>query len=130
MSRDLPREAEELIEGEPLMAHFATSHDDRPHVAPIWYRYESGTLSVLISGQKLENVRRNPRVAVSIEKSTDGDAEWMVTMRGTAEVIEDEGATREAERSINPKYGAEPDAWTGNTLVRVDVGSGTYQTYD
>ncbi|WP_122089527.1 pyridoxamine 5'-phosphate oxidase family protein [Halalkalicoccus subterraneus] len=130
MSRGLPREAEELIEGEPLMAHFATSHEDRPHVAPVWYRYESGTLSALITGRKLANVRRNPRVAASIEKSSGGSAEWMVTIRGTATVVEDEGATREALRAINPKYGADPDAWTGNTLVRVDVGSGTYRTYD
>ncbi|MEM4780903.1 MAG: pyridoxamine 5'-phosphate oxidase family protein [Halalkalicoccus sp.] len=129
MSRGLPTEAEDLITGAPLMAHLATSVDDRPHVAPVWYRYESGTLSILITGKKLENVRKNPRVAVSIERSTDGEAEWMVTMRGTAEVIEDESAIREAARAINPKYGAEPDAWSGNTLVEITVGSGTYSTY-
>jgi len=129
MSRGLPPEAEDLIQDEVLMAHFATSVKDRPHVAPVWYRYRNGTLSALITGQKLENVRRNPRVAISIEKSEDGSAQWMVVMRGTAEVIEDDLATREAESVINPKYGADPDAWEGNTLVRVDVASGSYRTY-
>ncbi len=129
MSDGLPPEAEDLIQDEALMAHFATSVKDRPHVAPVWYRYRNGTLSALITGQKLENVRRNPRVAISIEQSENGSAQWMVAMRGTAEVIEDEVAIREAESVINPKYGADPDAWQGNTLVRVDVASGSYRTY-
>ncbi len=126
---ELPSEAERLLESEPLMAHLATSVDDRPHVAPVWYRYDAGTVEIVTTGRKLENVRENPRVALSIQKDEGGDARWMVTLRGTATVVEDESATREARRRINAKYGAEPDAYADNALVRIDVGSGTYRTY-
>ena len=35
-------EAEALITDAPEMAHLATSSDDRPHVAPVWYLYDDG----------------------------------------------------------------------------------------
>ncbi|MFC6962762.1 pyridoxamine 5'-phosphate oxidase family protein [Halocatena marina] len=73
-------DVEELISNAKLMAHLATSVDDRPHVAPVWYAYDDGTLSLLTGGKKLANVQENPQVAVSIEKNTNGDAEWMATL--------------------------------------------------
>lgn len=82
-------EVESLIADAPLSAHLATSVDDRPHVAPVWYGYRNGTLYFITGGRKLSNVRRNPRVAVSIEKATDGDVEWNVMLRGTATVRDD-----------------------------------------
>lgn len=125
----VPPEAEELLTSEPLMAHLATCSDDRPHVAPVWYDYRDGAMEVLTTGRKLANLRANPRAAVSVQKDDAGDAQWMVTLRGTATVVEDEDATREATRRINAKYGANPDAYGENVLVRIDVGSATYRTY-
>lgn len=48
----------------------------------------------------------------------------MVTLRGTATVIEDEAAFREANRRINRRYGVNDDA-----LVRIRVGSATHRIY-
>ena len=129
MSDAVPDEAEALLQSEPLMAHLATSVDDRPHVAPVWYDYADGVLEVVTTGRKLRNVRENPRVAVSVQKDVGGDAEWMVALRGTATVVEDDEATRQALQRINEKYGASEDAYADNTLVRIDVGSATYRTY-
>ncbi len=126
---DIPAEAERLLESEPLMAHLATCGDGRPHVAPVWYRYESGTVEIVTTGRKLANIRANPRVALSIQQDEGGDAQWMVSLLGTATVVEDEEASWEAARKINAKYGAEPDAYETNTLVRIDVGSASYKTY-
>ena len=125
----VPEAVEELLTSEPLMAHFATSVNDRPHVAPVWYDYADGGLDILTTGRKLANVRENPWVAVSVQKDVAGQAEWMVTLLGTATVVDDEEATREATRRINRKYGADEDAYSENRLVHVDVGSATYQTY-
>ena len=111
------------------MAHLATSVDDRPHVAPVWYRYEDGTVEVVTGGRKLRNIRENPRVALSVQKDVGGDAEWMVALRGTATVIKDDAENREATRRINEKYGADEDAYDQNTLVRIDVASATVRTY-
>lgn len=129
MQRGVPPEVEDLLTGDPVVAHLATAIDDRPHVAPVWFRYEDGTVEVMTTGRKLANIRENPRVALSIQHDTDGSPQWMVTLRGTATAVEDETENREANRRINRRYGAEPDDWSENTLVRIDVGSTSYRTY-
>jgi nitroimidazol reductase NimA-like FMN-containing flavoprotein (pyridoxamine 5'-phosphate oxidase superfamily) len=125
----VPSEVEELLTSEPLTAYLATSRGDRPHVAPVWYRYEDGTVELMTTGRKLENVRANPRVSLAVQKAEAGIPEWTVTLFGTARVVEDGAANRTANRRINRKYGVETDAWEGNSLVRVDVGSASYRTY-
>ena len=129
MTDTVPPEAEALLADEPIIAHLATCVDGRPHVAPVWYAYDDGTVEVLTTGRKLANVRANPRVALSIQKDEGGRTEWMVALRGTATVVEDAAATREATRRINERYGAEETAWPENVLVRIDVGSATHRRY-
>lgn len=125
----VPSEVEEVLTGEPVVAHLATCHGGRPHAAPLWFRYEDGVVEVLTTGRKLVNVRRNPRVSVSIQRDRDGIPEWMVTIQGTATVVDDEEETRAANRRINRRYGVEEDAWSENVLVRIDVGTVAYRTY-
>jgi len=128
MSNAIPEEALELLTGGVHVAHLATCYEDRPHVAPVWYDYADGAVELVITGQKLENVRRNPRVALSVQDDDGGDANWGMTLRGTAAVVEDDDG--EILRRINRRYGADEDAWEENTAVRVDVGSASYWTYD
>ena len=126
----VPSETEELLdegEGE-LMASVATSHDDRPHVAPVWYHYDDGVVEFVTGGRKLANIRQNPRVAINVEKSEDGAGQWNVILFGTAEVITDEdelwaGRTRlfEAYRGREPTL--EQDGEPPEALVRVHVAS-------
>ncbi|QLG29767.1 pyridoxamine 5'-phosphate oxidase family protein (plasmid) [Halorarum halophilum] len=130
MTETLPAKAEELITGEPLVAHLGTCHDGKPHVAPLWYRYEDGVVEIMTTGRKLANVRENPRVALSIQQDEGGMPQWMVTLRGTATVVDDEERSREANRRLNRKYGVDEDSWSENTLVRIDVSSAAYRTYD
>jgi nitroimidazol reductase NimA-like FMN-containing flavoprotein (pyridoxamine 5'-phosphate oxidase superfamily) len=129
MSDSISPEVERLLQRDPLLAHLATAVDDRPHVAPVWFRYEDGLVELMTTGQKLANLRENPRVALSVAKGQGADAEWTVTLRGTATVVEDETETREANRRINRRYGVGDEVWDGNTLVRVRVGSASHRTY-
>lgn len=122
-------EAERLLESESVMAHLGTCAEGRPHVAPVWYRYADGVVEIVTTGRKLANIKQNPRVALSIQRDDSGQTQWMVSLLGTATVVEDETETAAARRRINEKYGAEPDAYADNTLVRIDVGSATSQTY-
>jgi PPOX class probable F420-dependent enzyme len=127
---DVPERVEELLTGDPVTAHLATCNDGRPHVAPVWFRYEDGVVELVTGGRKLRDLRENPYVSLSVERSSRGDPEWTVTLRGTATVVDDEDAYREANRRINRRYGAPEDAWLGeNTLVRVDIGSASYREY-
>lgn len=85
----VPTEVESLIQDAPLSAHLATSVNDRPHVAPVWYGYRDGVIYFMTGGKKLANVRRNPRVALSIEDATGGSVNWNVSLLGTATVSDD-----------------------------------------
>lgn len=128
---------ETLIAGERAIAHLATTVDDRPHVAPVWYGYEDGVLSVVTGGRKRANVRENPRVAVSIQHDADGIPEWRVVLRGTARVIDDVDAINRAARWIYPKYiGEDESSWApvyrsavsedpAESLIEISVGSTT-----
>ncbi|KAB1197842.1 MULTISPECIES: pyridoxamine 5'-phosphate oxidase family protein [Haloferax] len=127
--QEIPSEVEELLTGELVVAHLATCADGRPHSAPLWYRYEDGVVEILTTGVKLANIQKNPHVSISMEQDHDGIPEWMVTIRGTATLVEDEDEIREANTRINRKYGVDDDAWSENVLVRIDVGSVAYRTY-
>ncbi|MDL5360804.1 pyridoxamine 5'-phosphate oxidase family protein [Halalkalicoccus sp. NIPERK01] len=124
-------EIESLIADVSISAHLATAVGDRPHVAPVWYDYHDGHLRVLTGGRKLENVRRNPRVAVSIERADGPAVEWSVTLLGTADVVEDPERVREVSRRINAKYRGTDEAGdtSGGAMVDVTIGSASAQRY-
>lgn len=125
----LPTAVEELIAGERHVAHLATSVGDRPHAAPLWYRYDGDAIEIATTGQKLANLRRNPRLALSIQSSDDGMPAWMVTIRGTATIVDDEEASAAGRARIHEKYGADPDAFPENVLVRIEIDSVAYRRY-
>lgn len=129
MSEVVPVEVEALLTGDPVVAHLATCVDGHPHSAPLWFRYEDGVVEILTTGRKLDNVRRNPRVSLSMEHDREGIPEWMVTIRGTATVVDDEDEIEAANREINRRYGVDDEAWSENVLVRIDVGSVAHRTY-
>lgn len=138
----IPAEAEALVADAPVSAHLATSVDDRPHVAPVWYGYREGVLYFLTGGKKLANVRRNPRVAVSIERATDGDVEWNVTLLGRATVSDDPDRMEWAADWIYDNYdsgsddeqrtdgGASTADGDGSALVEVEVRSAAWNVYE
>lgn len=137
----LDTEIEDRIEGAALSAHLATSVDDRPHVAPVWYGYREGTLYVLTGGKKLENARQNPRVAVSIERASNEGVEWGVTMLGRVTVVTDTERIEAAEEWIFDAYdGHETDGGEDEefdpgepgvdyALLEIEIGSATLQVY-
>lgn len=130
MARNVPERAAELLTSEPLIAHLGTCHDGKPHVAPLWFNYRAGAIEIATTGRKLANIEQNPRVALSVQKDVDGHAQWGVTVRGTATVVEDDEEVEEMLRRINRRYGTDDDAWSENTPVRIDVGSTEYWEYD
>ena len=126
----LPSDTADRITGETLSAHFATSVDDRPHVAPVWYVVHEGDIEVITQGRKLENVRQNPRVALSVEAP---DAAWHAVVRGTARLPDDPDRLEAAARRVYGKYLDDPqdptyreaDGTPRGALVVVAVGSAT-----
>jgi general stress protein 26 len=149
-------EVESLVADAPVSAHLATSVDDRPHVAPVWYGYRDGVLYFLTGGRKLENVRHNPRVALSIEDARGGDVAWNVTLLGRATVSDDpdrmdwargwiydryDGADDDESPDVGDEPGSEPRTDGGEStdedveevdyaLVEVEVGSASWNVYE
>jgi len=124
-------EVEELIAGARVSAHLATSVDDRPHVAPVWYAYEDGVVSLVTGGKKLRNVRANPRVALSIERADGPTVHWTATLLGTATVVEDRDRVERARERIFAKYDAADQAgeYGFQPLVRVTVRTATCEVF-
>ncbi len=129
MAETVPTAVETRLQSEPLAAFLATSVDNKPHVAPLWYQYDDGVIELTTKGRKLANIRSNPRVSLSVQKAEAGIPEWMVTILGTAEVIDDQEREDRVRREINRKYGVPEDSYPENTLVTIDVGSVSYTIY-
>lgn len=97
----LPLELRSLIEsGAP--AHLATLHrDGSPHLTLVWIGLDGEEIVAahLLENQKVKNIRRNPRVALSLQantKSSMGLTEYAVVY-GEA-VIEEGGAPELLQR--------------------------------
>ncbi|WP_435064897.1 pyridoxamine 5'-phosphate oxidase family protein [Halobaculum sp. EA56] len=120
------------LDGVALSAHLATAVDDRPHVAPVWFVLDDGSdaLWLFTGGRKLDNLRRNPRVALSVESADRaGNVDWQATLLGTARVVDDPERAAWVDRRLSETYGmngddagAEADA-TGKGAVADDAGS-------
>jgi PPOX class probable F420-dependent enzyme len=92
MSGVLNDAARELIESDAL-AHLVTLNaDGSPHVSIVWVGLEDGEIvsGHMGSWRKVENIRRNPRVALSIEGTKQNEyglTEYLV-VNGTARITE------------------------------------------
>lgn len=91
MTAQLTPEARAVIESGRL-AHFTTINaDGRPHTTIVWVGLESDDIVIgkLMPDQKVANIRRDPRVSLSIE--ADGDQHGLqnyLVVEGTARITE------------------------------------------
>jgi PPOX class probable F420-dependent enzyme len=94
MLSEIPAEAREIIESDAL-AHLVTVNaDGSPQVSCVWVGLEGGELAFASLGprRKLDNIRRDPRVVVSLEGTriiAGGLKEYLV-VHGRARVQEGE----------------------------------------
>ena len=90
-------ELADFLDGRHLTDLVTLHPDGGPHVAPVWYQYVEGRVLVMASGTavKARNIRRDPRVALSI--ATPTEPYLYVVMEGTATVRAEgvEGTVRE-----------------------------------
>ena len=88
----IPAEARELIDGDAL-AHLVTiDPDGRPQVSCVWVGMEDDEIAFASIGErrKLDNIRRDPRVALSIEGTRTNEIglrEYLV-VHGSARIEE------------------------------------------
>jgi PPOX class probable F420-dependent enzyme len=103
-----PEEREELLTQLGQLCRIATvTPAGAPHVTPIWFIYEDGTVFVTPRAEStwLENLRREPRVAIAIDEEPSPYRK--ITVEGTAEIRHDIGEDdvwRDLYRRIARKY--------------------------
>ncbi|QZP38361.1 pyridoxamine 5'-phosphate oxidase family protein [Halobaculum magnesiiphilum] len=137
------------LDGLALSAHLATAVDDRPHVAPVWFVLDDDADAVWLftGGRKLENIDRNPRVALSIESADRaGTVDWQATLLGTAARVDDPERAAWVERRLAETYAMHADTEADESgaeggdnegdgevssqgLLRVDVASATLTAF-
>jgi PPOX class probable F420-dependent enzyme len=97
----------------PNLAFLATVMEDgSPQVSPIWIAMEDGniTFNTALGRLKERNMRRDPRVAISV--ANRDDIYDRVTIRGrVAEMIEGEEADRQIDELARKYLGADEYPW-------------------
>ena len=92
-----------VLLSEPVLAHLAViDTDGAPHVTPVWVDTDGDHILInTAKGRaKYENLRRDPRVAVSVVARDD---DWRtLCVKGTAELVE-EGADAHIDK-LAKKY--------------------------
>ena len=103
---EIPESARMVIESGKL-AHFVTiNRDGSPHVTIVWVGLDGGEIVIgkLAEDQKLRNIRRDPRVSLSIE-APEGDQWGMknyLVVEGTARITE--GGAPELLHDLAQRY--------------------------
>lgn len=110
------------IEGANLAFLAEVMEDGSPHVSPVWIALENGflTFNTAVGRLKDRNMRRDPRVAISIAERDDPYDK--VDIRGrVVRIVEGEEAERQIDELAQKYIGKETYPWRRPGEVRVKV---------
>lgn len=117
----LTEEQKALFEGKNF-GHLATlMPDGSPQVSPVWVELDGGDIIVnTAEGRvKIDNVRRDPRVALSVFDQKDPYT--MVVVRGVVTETTHDGAEEGIDRLARKYLGEERYPWRGPGERRVSL---------
>jgi PPOX class probable F420-dependent enzyme len=119
---ELDDNARSKIEGPNLAFLADVMEDGSPHVSPVWIAFENGylTFNTAVGRLKEKNMRRDPRVAISVaDKDNFFDK---VDIRGrVVEMIEGEEADRQIDQLAKKYLGEDEYPWRNPAETRVKV---------
>jgi PPOX class probable F420-dependent enzyme len=102
----------------------------RPHLAPIVFVLEGDTLYSAVDAKpkrsrvlrRIENARRDPRVAVLVDHYDDDWSElWWVRLDGMARVLDSGAEAEHALELLREKYPQYEDAPASAPVLAVDI---------
>ena len=111
-----------IIEAPNLAFLAEVMEDGSPHVSPVWIALENGflTFNTAVGRLKDRNMRRDPRVAISIAEKDDFYDK--VDIRGRiVKIVEGEEAERQIDELAQKYIGKETYPWRRPGEVRVKV---------
>ncbi|MBA3416512.1 MAG: pyridoxamine 5'-phosphate oxidase family protein [Chloroflexia bacterium] len=79
--------ADQRLRTDPIVWFGSTRPDGRPHLVPVWFLWDGGTMLVFTKAgsQKVKNLRANPSVTLALDGTGDGDD--IVIVEGEAELL-------------------------------------------
>ena len=101
-----PGEVKAFLEQERTACMCSMHPDGSIHAVAMWYGFVDGMLTVetKAKSQKVQNLRRDPRLTFMVEAGDRYEELRGVEIVGTARIIEDEAALWEFGRSIWERY--------------------------
>jgi PPOX class probable F420-dependent enzyme len=115
----LSERARRIIEG-PNFASLATlMPDGSPHVSTIWIDHDGDDVvfNTAEGRVKTANIRRDPRVAISVFERSDADEQ--VVIRGTIVEITRDGADDHIDKLAKKYLGVDDYPWRNPALPRL-----------
>ena len=114
----------------PALAHFATlGPDGSPQSTPVWFDWDGAQLRIGLAEdrQKLRNLRRDPRLAVSIVDPADPTRFLEIRGRATFESDPDRSVLA---RIIRKYTGSDDLSWVDGEriIVAIEPAHATYRT--
>ena len=99
-------EIDDFIHGVHTMNCATINHDGTIHLVAMWYGFLDGcpVLETKIKSQKVQNLRRDPRMTCLIEEGKSYDQLVGVEMVGTTELIDDPDIMFEAGISVFERH--------------------------
>lgn len=100
------REIDAFLQGVHLARVATVRPDGRPHVAPVWYLWQEGTLyfETARDSVKARNLMVNPAIAVTIDVTAGGLRLLYVILEGDAAFVEEPHRARALAERIYVRY--------------------------
>lgn len=119
----IPGSLEDILSWEArALAHLATiGPDGAPQTSPVWFHWEDGLIEVSVyeTSQKLKNMQRDPRVALSVVDPKD--AYRYLEFRGVVKRLEPDPETELIIRLSGKYLGLDYYPWHEEGLVQIAV---------
>ncbi|MBK6856466.1 MAG: TIGR03618 family F420-dependent PPOX class oxidoreductase [Microthrixaceae bacterium] len=104
--RMTPDEVREFLEGRHTLNVATHNHDGTVHLVAMWYGFLDGDIAfeTFAKSQKVQNLRRDPRITVLVEDGDQYENLRGVEMVGRAEIVEDHETIMEVARGVLRRY--------------------------
>jgi PPOX class probable F420-dependent enzyme len=99
-------EIDEFLQGRHTMSIATMNHDGTIHLVAMWYGFLEGApaIETKTKSQKVQNLRRDPRMSVLVEDGESYDQLRGVELVGTGEIIDDPERMFELGISVFERY--------------------------
>lgn len=99
-------EVDEFLHGRHTLNVATMNHDGTIHLVAMWYGFVDGDIvfETFAKSQKVQNLRRDPKITVLVEDGDTYDQLRGVELVGTGEIVEDTEQIMEIARDVIRRY--------------------------